>query len=365
MPKEVQQVVTETLLLLKTKLLTEIKPQTREEAAQVFKDCLQIAFSEIDQNDQKTLYKKLSIQLHPDKLKNSQPELFAYLDNIDATTIPQQELNEFNEDLSPDIDVTNSETTFLIFYLLETFVSVFHKHKEYPEPIRMIAKCLITTIGFLLVTSNLVVEFVIIEGLRFAHIKPLILLEEVVINLLTGFGYRPEHDYLEHSDGFKKIETFALAIFNAIAEPLPEDSGLQAVQVLIKTLQVLLAPLILAACIIIETANYALTAVSMAATITLFTVALSMVVILNLPLYILDAVNFLIKAIDACFGYAESEEPTCENKNPFGLLLAPGSQKEPRQEPGEQGSYAKFFKSQPPSPVPSFTDIPDCAHPTI
>lgn len=354
----IKQLANDTILHLESKL-SDAKPVTIELATKIIHDCLHAAFLKVDTKNYTIFYKQLSLQLHPDKLCH-QEKLYASLQKIGAITIPQQILNNFKETPKANVFFDETETDpanktkRLLDALLEKYNAFFNDYKRYPEPVSTLVNILIALLLFTLHVVSYGIAF-FMAALHFTYIRPLMLLEKVVVNLLTGFRYDKDNANLaEEPIGFDKIRLFALSIFNAIKEPLADNKRLNFLQITIfKPLQVLLTPFVLAACTLVELSNYTFIALVYAINFAIFFIMLTGTIILNTPLYVLDAIRYIIKGIDACFescseGTYKDEHDTSRTPkaSPMKhLLLDNNKQEQPAPEMAE--NFPGLFNNQP------------------
>ena len=447
MPKEVAQLVEETIKNLKTKLTNE-KPGTKEKANEIIKECLETAFSEVAEDDHKTLYKKLALQFHPDRMKDNQKEIFAILEALEIADAPMKELGNYQEkkaNLFEDVAANPyTGTKNVLLYLWEKLAEMFNAYERYPQPLRLMVEILHWTVTIVLLAA-LIGAAITLAGIYYGIIWPVIELEKLFVNLVTDSRFDEEmkadpEDYanarkifldtyramfklmdplqedrinamndeefyntlltsfyqkklqdrypngnqtkaeedrlyaetkaeLEESikssisgpTGFGKLAAQARALGNAIASPLPDEAGAAAVQVMfVKPLQVLITPIVLIASLLIETARYLYTATIFIAIGAALALKLASVVILNLPLYTADGIEYLINAcsegctLDGCADSCTDSVHDVPQEKP-DLLGSPmkglfgskhGSEAllgSSKPEPKEQGSYVKLL----------------------
>lgn len=70
-----------------------ITPLTATEVNDILNKTLENVFSTFEEDDKKLVYNELSIQFHADKFKLTHPQLFAFLDALSLSDLPQKILN--------------------------------------------------------------------------------------------------------------------------------------------------------------------------------------------------------------------------------------------------------------------------------
>lgn len=200
MPKEVKLIVDETVALIKNKLLTE-KPDTPPKIETLFKECFQVAFTQVEKEEHHQLYKKLSLQFHPDRFQSSQPEIFAYLEQHNVIALAQATLENFKEPGANHFqnmaaDPVNGTKNFL-YYLWEKFNKMLFEYERYPQPLRLMVNIVHWTIG-IAIAAGLIALAIPMAGLYFGIIWPIVKLEKLFVNLITGFQLDAEIENIKN-----------------------------------------------------------------------------------------------------------------------------------------------------------------------
>lgn len=162
--KTTEQLINETLQALNT-LLDPSVTRTSADITAIIKACFKTAFTQKD-IDKKALYRKLSAEVHPDKLLERHPTLHTYLAHFNLVSELQQSLNVYNnknDNIMSDVfnhPVKGSQR--LLTYLLEKFNPIFTASQRYIEPFKTIGNVISSLINIALAVPIIVFLFVIV-----------------------------------------------------------------------------------------------------------------------------------------------------------------------------------------------------------
>lgn len=209
MANEVEQLVADTVALLKSKLQKD-NPKTANEAATIVHECLRSAFSKVSEADHKKLYQKLSLKLHQDKLEHLQKEIYDVLYPIKAHQIPQQALNEyqryrqtnfFQNAASNPVEGTKN----VLFYLLTQFAPMYFAYERYSQPWQTIVNIINwgITLGLLVGYLGLAAS---LGGMYFTLIWPALKLEQFFVNAVTNSKFDENVEEFENDPARKGQE---------------------------------------------------------------------------------------------------------------------------------------------------------------
>ena len=185
--KETAQLVQETIQALHTQLIEQTSnTHSDTEITATITSCFKAAFTQKDIN-KRALYFKLSAEVHPDKLPQRHPALYAYLKRHNLVKQLQQSLNIYNgQDNNIIGEIYNNPVEGSQRYLnllLSTFKSIFDTTKRYPEPIRSLINVLSISINVILVSAGIglllpiglaIVALMLVEDTLLRFIKPAI-----------------------------------------------------------------------------------------------------------------------------------------------------------------------------------------------
>ena len=442
----INTLVDETIERLKKSLLQPV--MSKNKALQKIHSCLEASFAKIDVDKQSLLFRKLSVQLHPDRMFNLQPELYQYLLSIDLVDEPQKHLallkDQFKEpNPFENIDVSTAPYNGLRTILNYLFIkgqAMLDAYQRYVDPFRTTIWGISWVINIVLITFAIVMAppILALSFLNWGISK----LEPIWLNFITNNEYdreiatyyknnpeaysqakknyldnqrktiiennpRLEADINEMDDeafmrffeaslfkekqannnlaedeeeeckknirieidssikseqtmhGPTKITLVAQALYHAIVKPLPEGILAKLASILfVRTLLVISTPLVIAASAAIELSKYLTTALVYVAFSLLVAIKAASLLILNAPLYALDAFHYVVNGLASCFSDSEQDlyEPE-RSKSPATILdvLRPNSsQSEPLSAQSaslEEAIYnpsgQRFFNSSP------------------
>lgn len=137
--------------------------------------------------------------------------------------------------------------------------------------------------------------------------------------------------------GFAHLAVICKAMFTAIAKPLPETIGGKLAAIfIIKPLQVLATPFVLIGTVTVELARWGNTLLIIGGIGAAAAIKVGSLVVLNLPLYLLDAVRFIVNKIQA---YVNAKTPgeNGEKENQKDSAPNPSQQPEPKPTASKPG----------------------------
>lgn len=187
--------------------------------------------------------------------------------------------------------------------------------ERYPQPIKALVRIISGITNGVLIGMYLIAflsTFII-----YAIMDVLARIETSIVNILSHHRYEREVDQLKMESnltaddvkkisGFTKISLIFKSIIHAIAQPLPQSTFNKMIAILIvKPLQVFLAPVILITAITIELVRFASMAALFSVIAVLMLVKVASLAVLNLPLYTIDA----LKRLNSWFKPSESKSP--------------------------------------------------------
>lgn len=199
MAKPVEQVVNETLDNLKEKLLAS-PPPSEHEAMKIISICLNVAFSEVVNDEKKKLYKRLTLQLHDDKLETANPDLYHYLQSINSLSILQGELNKWKEKsiLEQTLADPIKGTKSLFEKLYKLTKPMREEFKRYPQPLRFLSSVLLWTMDIALILGTVIILIPLVLTLFINSL--MILAQRKLMNIITYNTYEDELEKYKKSD---------------------------------------------------------------------------------------------------------------------------------------------------------------------
>ncbi|PWY54990.1 hypothetical protein DGG96_14415 [Legionella qingyii] len=283
------------------------------------------AFSSVEKEEQKALFKKLALVFHPDKIEQSQPKLHERLKKHNITDeIFKIISNRYKEDnLLGNFEADPFEAGEALWKKInELFLYHFLLYQRYYQPFRSLANTAswIINIGLILAEVSLIITgFLILKLTSLADG-----INNWLFNLFAGEQFAKEiENYKRNTEQtrtndenypgvFTKMQLQAKAIVKSIISPLPEGffNKLGAIFIT-RPLTVLLVPVFLivspAAKLVIITDVL----LFLAASFTLLGIKLATLAIINAPIYGLDLIRLGVSELKA---YFQKEKPVQEKE---------------------------------------------------
>ena len=207
--KPIDTIVTETMDDIKEKIKNVT---SEEEANEVIKACLNTAFTQVDESDRQKLFKKLSLQLHSDKLHKHR-ELHEKLTTFGAVDAPQKLLNEYKQpgffhafaeaftEATEDFNNVAADpvqgTKNFLYSLFDKLTKMLFEYKRYPAPINYLVNIVSWMINIALVVGVIAAAIVIgIASIANAIVDSI---KNNLANLITNDQYTSEIETFKNS----------------------------------------------------------------------------------------------------------------------------------------------------------------------
>ncbi|WP_133129560.1 hypothetical protein [Legionella yabuuchiae] len=176
------------------------KPFYKPELQDTLKTCFEEAFQNIPENQHHEFYKKLALEVHPDKLISSQTFFAKYLRDNDAIDLPMQVLQSTKQTEASLIQAPPIRPESMRNKLLR----MSSEYKRYSAPFNLIARIISLALSSLVLLSDTIVQTAL--NLASLLIKAPAYFAVQIANLLTGGAINKEINDFEDSP-----ETFELA----------------------------------------------------------------------------------------------------------------------------------------------------------
>lgn len=109
-------------------LAPRVTPLTAEEVSELLNKTLENVFIAFAENDRRLIYNELSMQFHSDKFQLTHTRLFAYLDELNLSNLPQQILNLIKEQSEKYFQIVRFKEKYKQEKALQTTIGNFFKY---------------------------------------------------------------------------------------------------------------------------------------------------------------------------------------------------------------------------------------------
>lgn len=295
------------------------------------------AFSSVEKEEQKALYKKLALAFHPDKLQQSQPKLHELLKKHNITDEIFKIISNRNQkdNLFANFESDPFEAGEALWQkIYELFSYHFLLYRRYYQPFRSLTNTVswVINIGLILAEIGLMISSIIIFSLTSLAVG----FSDWGFNLFAGEplakeieNYKRDHEHSRNAEEdylgiFAKMQLQAKAIVKSISSPLPEGffNKLKAIFIT-RPLTVLLAPVFLITSAAAKLAKIANVLIFITASFTLLAIKLTSLAIINAPIYGLDLIRFAARELKACLKTGkpvQEKEPNSSSRLLIGYM---------------------------------------------
>ncbi|MDI9818870.1 MULTISPECIES: hypothetical protein [unclassified Legionella] len=184
---EIEEIVKNTDKNMREELLSGRDTHQKDDVQAIIKKHIDAAFETVEEKDKKTLYKKLSILFHPDKLQNDPKGLYEILKKHDMVNEPFRIISAHNEKANALNEIASDPirgTTALVKKLYDMSYVHLTYYKRYYQPFRALANITSWIINIPLILTGVV----ILIGASVTHgvITFINMIHDFSLNLLTG-----------------------------------------------------------------------------------------------------------------------------------------------------------------------------------